>query len=107
MDLRVRSLQTHAISVRSSVKATTYPLGTVREDNFQMAGSDVRRLASWTFGDGRTAGRVVSDSSQRPEGIVPVDDWGDTNNPRVLVAAVGFIAGARAAALADQALQQM
>ena len=56
--------------------------------------------------DGQT-GRVVSDSTRRPGGIVPVDDWGDTTDPRVLVATGGFIAGAQAAATAKQALQQL
>jgi hypothetical protein len=56
---------------------------------------------------GGARGGVVSDLFRRPAGIVPVDDWGDTTNPRVLVAAVGLIAGARAAATAQRALQQM
>jgi hypothetical protein len=53
------------------------------------------------------SGIALSDTLRRPAGIVPTDDWGDTNNPRVLVATVALIAGARAGAMAQKALQEM
>lgn len=50
---------------------------------------------------------VISDTLRRPAGIVPTDGWGDTTDPRVLVAAVALIGGMRAASIAQKALQQM
>ncbi|MGW1562869.1 hypothetical protein ACWCQ1_41160 [Streptomyces sp. NPDC002144] len=56
---------------------------------------------------GGPTGRLVSDSNRHPAGTVAVEDWGETTDPRVLIATVGFVAGSQAATIAEQARQQM
>ncbi|RMI30382.1 hypothetical protein [Nocardia stercoris] len=61
-------------------------------------------------GDGRSNDapkRAAIDTRVPPGGIIPVDGWGETTDPRVLIAAVGFIAGSRAAVVDQRALENM